>query len=87
MKKLLVIALIALAACATAPRETAMEVRVYSLKYANSQGVVNLVSADEKQRAGLNELAADARTNSVVAKGSREGLDRLDARIRELDVP
>jgi type II secretory pathway component GspD/PulD (secretin) len=64
-----------------------MEVRVYSLKHADSQAVVKTVAREERERKSETlEMAADARTNSIVVKAPREVLNRLDARIRELDV-
>lgn len=39
-----------------------------------------------RDRERIHELFAEARTNSIVAKGFKEELARMERRIRELDV-
>jgi hypothetical protein len=40
-----------------------------------------------RDRQRIHELVAEARTNSIIAKGLKEDLALLERRIRELDVP
>ena len=79
------IALAGLASCSVCgPYGSPEEMKVYPLQHADAVEVVRILKSDS---AGLAELVADSRQNSIVAKGTREKLERLDVRVSGLDRP
>lgn len=86
MKKLILLVALT-SSCAGEPvREPKVEVQVYHLKRADATRAVRTLAGEEWARAtpGM-EMAADARTNSVIVKAPRSALERIANRIRELD--
>jgi hypothetical protein len=83
MKTLMAMLLI-LCSCSTTP---AVEVLRYPLKHASADRVMGTLAQEfMRDRERIHELFAEVRTNSIVAKGFKEELARLERRIRELDV-
>jgi hypothetical protein len=86
MKLLVAVTVICFAAsCASAP---AVEILRYPLKHAHADRVMAALAPEfMRDRQRIHELVAEARTNSIIAKGLKEDLALLERRIRELDVP
>ena len=85
MKPLAVLAILTLAACASTPTA---ELRTYPLKHVRATQVMDTLAREfMRDRVEMKELVAEAKTNSIVARGTQEILERLEHRIRELDVP
>jgi len=83
--KTLAAILLVLCSCATTP---AVEVLRYPLKHAAADKVMATLAQEfMRDREHIQELVLEARTNSIIAKGFKEDIARLERRIRELDVP
>jgi Bacterial type II/III secretion system short domain len=86
MKSLIAILIaLTLASCASTP---SVEILRYPLKHAHADRVMAVLAPEfMRDRQRIHELVAEARTNSIIAKGNKEDLALLERRIRELDVP
>lgn len=90
MRKPLAIAMAAgaLFSCSTTrPSDDGLEAWYFRLQHVPADQVARTLAGEEKHAPGtVVEIAADVRTNSIIVKGSKEDLSRLERRIRELDV-
>ena len=84
MRLLTVILAASFASCASTENANVSE--VFTLKHQSADKIVRMVADSERKKLGLAELAADGRTNCIMAVGTRESVDRVGRRIRELDV-
>jgi len=86
--KLIPVAILALASCATHCPFYNPVYKVLPLQYASADLVAQKVASEEKAAApdALLEIVADSRQNSVIVEGPEDDVARVVRRIRELDV-
>jgi len=91
MKKLLTIAMVSatIFSCSTnRPSDDGLDSRYFRLQHVDADQVARTLAREEKKSSSaVVEIVADVRTNSIIVKGSKEDLLRVDRRIRDLDVP